>query len=66
MSAKEILKGSARSRKTASIANQDKFLSLHNRWGHPSIVKMKRGLKEGSVIGAAISFDDIKDRHLYR
>jgi hypothetical protein len=43
LSAKEMLKESARSRKTASIANQDKILSLHNRWGHPSIEKMKRG-----------------------
>ena len=58
MSAKEImLKGFARSRKTASIAIQDRILSLHNRWAKK---KMKRVLKEGSKIGAAISFDDIK------
>jgi hypothetical protein len=33
----EIRKGSARSRKASSAANQDKIITLHNRWGHPSI-----------------------------
>jgi hypothetical protein len=58
---KEIIKGSARSRKSFSTANQDKIVSLHNRWGHPSIEKMKKGIKMGSVIGAGITYEDIKD-----
>jgi hypothetical protein len=58
---KEIIKGSARSRKKSSSANQNKILTLHNRWGHPSISKMKNGIKNNSIIGANISYDEIKN-----
>jgi hypothetical protein len=61
LSEKEIFKGSARSRKKASSANQNKILTLHNRWGHPSIEKMKQGIKNTSVIGANVSYDEIKN-----
>jgi len=58
---KDVIKGSARLRKSFSTANQDKIISLHNRWGHPSIEKMMQGIKNGSVIGAGITYEDIKN-----
>ena len=58
------VKGSGRSRKVYSTANQDKITSLHNRWGHMSINSMKNGIKNDCVIGAGITYEDIKDYQL--
>jgi hypothetical protein len=56
----EIKRGSARSRKVSSAANQNKIITLHNRWGHPSIQKMKEGIKLQTVIGSGLKYEDIK------
>jgi hypothetical protein len=56
-----IIKGSAKSRKRSSTANQDEIISLHNRWGHPSIDKMKNGLRLKSVVGSNTTYSNIKD-----
>ena len=58
---KFLIKGSSKSRKLSSTANQDEIISLHNRWGHPSIEKMKNGLKLQSVIGTNATYDNIKN-----
>ena len=58
---KEIFRGTARSRKKSSSANQNNILTLHNRWGHPLIKKMKQGIKNTSIIGANVSYDEIKN-----
>jgi len=53
--------GSSKSRKKSSTANQHEIISLHNRWGHPSIEKMKQGVKLNRIIGSNISYDEIKN-----
>ena len=54
-------KGSARSRKTSSTANQNIILSLHNRWGHIFIDKIRNSLRNKSIIGAGVNYEQIKN-----
>jgi hypothetical protein len=63
-SAELTLKGQAPMKLQSTVLGMNKLEALHNRWGHLSAESIKRALREQLVIGAGVSYDEIKDLNM--